>query len=248
VVPAALVHRDRLAQRVVGVEDGARTAEPAGRLLEVGEEAGAEAEAAPVGVDPHPLDLGRAVVDPLHRAAPDRRLVGGDDDEGAVRRCQRAEVVGAGGPDVEPGREAGVELAEVPRQRVAGGRGARIDAFEGHGRRPQQPLGRRQGRRQLLALAVRQRIDDAPGDVLGAPIEAPPFAASGRGQRDDPLAPIGRVRGHGHEIVLLELAQQPAEVPGVEPQPPTQLGHPGPRRADLEQQPRRPERSPDTEV
>ena len=65
----------------------------------------------------------------------------------------------------------------------------------------------------------------------------------GRGREPhEPLPSVDRIGSDGDEAVVLELAQQAADVPRVEAQPAPQLEHGRAVLGDLEQQPRRPER------
>ena len=96
--------------------------------------------------------------------------------------------------------------------------------------------------------AFGQRVDQAPRHLLGPIVQPAPFAPTFRRQADDALAAVRRIPSDGHELVLLELTEQPAEVTGVETEPAPQLAHARPSGADLEQQARRAEGTAGTEV
>ena len=124
----------------------------------------------------------------------------------------------------------------------------RIDDLGFDRRRPQQSLGRRQRRGEVGPPARRQGGEEPTGGVLGASIEALPFPPPGLGEHGAALAAVGRVSDDADEALLLELAQQPAEVARVQPEASPQLADAGSAAADLEQQTRRPERSTGVEV
>jgi hypothetical protein len=94
------------------------------------EQAASDAAAATIWVHPHPFDLARRLVEELDGSAGDRGPVESDDDEDAVRWGERGRVRDEGFAGVEPAREAGVELREVPLQRGDGVVGSRVDGVE----------------------------------------------------------------------------------------------------------------------
>ena len=100
----------------------------------------------------------------------------------------------------------------------------------------EQPVGGGQCRGQLGALSLRQRVDELPGDVVGASVQALPFAPAGGGEHDDPLSPVLGIGVHRDEVLLLELSEQAADVAGVQTEPAAEVAHPGALRTDLEQQ------------
>ena len=87
-----------------------------------------------------------------------------------------------------------------------------------------------------------------PGDVVGSTVEPAPLATTDCGQVDDALTAIGWIRRDRDDVVLLELAKQPAEVAGVEAKATSQVGNSRAFCSDLEQQPRRAEGTTGIEV
>ena len=85
-------------------------------------------------------------------------------------------------------------------------------------------------------MAWRQRVDEASGDVFGTPVEAPPLAASGHRESDEPLAAVGGIDLDGDQLLVFELPEQPAEVTRVEAEAATEIPDSGAVGADLEQQ------------
>ena len=112
----------------------------------------------------------------------------------------------------------------------------RVDEIDADGGGTEQSLGGRERRRQLLPLPFGQRVDQAPRHLLGPIVQPAPFAPTFRRQADDALTAVRRIPCDGHELVLLELSKQPAQVTGVEPEPAPQLAHARSAVADLEQQ------------
>ena len=219
-----------------------------GHLLEVVEQPAAETDATPVRVDPHAFDLGRGGVEALQPAAPDRTQAIADDDERAVRRTQgdriRDERIGR----IEPRGEALLELGEVSSGRLARVGRARIGVDELNGGGAQQPLGRGQSVVERQTLAVGQRRDEPTGVLFGESVEPLPFPPPGGGEMHQPLPPVGRVGDNRNEAFAFELAEQTADVAGVEPQPPAQVDHASAIGPDLEQQPGWSQRSSRVEV
>ena len=188
----------------------------------------AETRAAPARVHPHPLDLADA-----RRPAPGRRH-----RPRARRRWMATTKAPAPGamrssswwsPGSKPVGNRTVELVEVAVHRLPRRRRAGCDRPDVDGRRPDQQVGGGQRLGQPLLLPVGQRRDEPLGELLGAVVQPR------RGARGP--APVSwtvrrrRSSGSGapHQAVVLEPAQQPAQVAGVEVEPSPQVARPSPR-------------------
>ena len=85
--------------------------------------------------------------------------------------------------------------------------------------------------------------------LLGRPVEPVPLVTAGRREDRDALASVDLVGLHDHKVFAFELAEQAVDVAGGdELQPPAKIGHAGAVTPDLEQQPRRSQRSPARQV
>ncbi len=124
---------------------------------------------------------------------------------------------------VEAGREAAVELGEVVADRLDRHRVGRVDGAQVDGGRPDEQVGRRERLGQPVALAFGQRVDERAGEVLRAVVQLAPRRTPSGGERDQPAAPVVRVRPHVDQPVVGEPAQQPGEVAGVEVEPLAQV-------------------------
>ena len=146
--------------------------------------------------------------------------VGADHDEPSPGRCERGGfvVLVAGGVSVEAGREPLVEFGEVlPHRPTRVGRPG-VDQFELDGRRAQQPVGGSERRGELVLLTGRQRCDQSLGDLLRAVVELASFGPTPPREPHDALAPIGWIGRDHDQPLVLELAQQAADVTRVESQ------------------------------
>jgi len=103
---------------------------------------------------------------------------------------------------------------------------------------------------EIVAAASRRsaRAEQGGGRPLGAAFQAGPFASPGGCQPDGPLASVDRIGPDGHEVLALELAEQSAQVAGVEPQPAAEVDDPGRAAAQLEEEAGRSERPPGVEI
>ena len=79
-----LVERDRLDERLVGIEPNPVDTQRPGLVHEMAEQRAAEAPTAHVGTQPHPFDVDHRRVGTFERAAPHRVTAETDDDEESV--------------------------------------------------------------------------------------------------------------------------------------------------------------------
>lgn len=236
VVAGSSVHRDRLVERLVGVEQHPCPSELGGDDLELTEEPPAEAESAPVGMNPHPLDLGAVVVEVLDPAASDDCLVAADDEERARGRAHTVKLPCAAGISVESGSKAIVELTEVLLERTLCELRMGIHSVNVDGGGPKQSLCCRERFGQFASLSIGERLDESSSEFVRASIEAFPFATARGRESDDPLSPVDRIRCHRDEIVLLELSEHATEIARVEIEATSKVADLGVVCADLEQE------------
>ena len=115
---------------------------------------------------------------------------------------------------------------------LVGGSIADLDQARG-----EQPLDDLHRLREPGALALAQRGEQRPGELVAAAIEQLPLGTAGGGEPNRPHAPVGRVRPDDDEPVLLERAHQAPEIAGVEVQPHAQGAHLGALVGHLPQHP-----------
>jgi hypothetical protein len=66
-------------------------------------------------------------------------------------------------------------------------------------------------------------VQERARELVTAAVELGPLGPARLGQPDDPYAPVVGVVLDGDQVLLLEPAQQPAEVSGVEPEPAAEM-------------------------
>ena len=212
-------------------------AEPSGLGLEMAQHPRPEPGAAPLRVDPHPLDLADARADLLHAAARDRPAVARGDHEHPRAGRHRLGVVGAARRGRSRSGTAGPARRSSGRPpRPPPGRPGRPSAG---GRSPRGPAGRRSpaprsGGRAVARSAGRRVLRARSSDRSSS---SAPRRTSAGGERDQPAAPVVGIGSYVDQPVVAEPAQQPGEVAGVEVEPLAQVADGRARRADLEQQP-----------
>src|SRR2546428_3950861 len=115
----------RLGKGLVGFEPEQRKPPFPREVFEAEEEPGPKAETTGGGRDPHSLDLaiGRMT---LQRAAPDRLLVQGGQNEVTARRRELRRRGGCGERRIEAGFEPYCQFLEVALDAVPGGRTVRV--------------------------------------------------------------------------------------------------------------------------
>ena len=99
----------------------------------------------------------------------------------------------------------------------------------------EQSLDVAHGADEPLALAGGERREQRLGDGVAAAVELAQLGEAVGGRARDAHAPVLLAGRHGDHPVGLERAQQPAQVPGVEPQPRPQRPHLAAAGADLPQ-------------
>ena len=117
---------------------------------------------------------------------------------------------------IEPGFEPRVELLRVGAQtelRVGAGR---IDDDEFDQTAGQQTLDIRHRRQQPRTLRIAERREERPRELVAQPIEQRPLGPTRVREPCGANAPVVRVLLDQGQAGLLERAQDPAEVPGVE--------------------------------
>ena len=220
-----------------------RTPRAAARASRAASSRQAEPEAADRGGDPHPLDLGRRVVVELERAAPDRLAVQGGDQQEAGGQREFLVVGGDAAGDVESAVEPVRQLGEVGPQAEPGVRMPGIAGADLHRRGHQQPLDLGHRRDEPGALPRAQRAEDGRGQVVGAPVQHRALGQPAAGQARGADPPVGPALFHRDEPVVLQRAQQPAQVARVQVEPRPQQPDVAALGADLPQQPGLPERA-----
>jgi hypothetical protein len=133
---------------------------------------------------------------------------------------------------------AAVELGEVAaeaRLRV-GVRG--MDRPHLHESGGEQALDVAHRRDQPISLRRAERRQERLREIVAAAVELLALRDPGRRQLRPPHPGVRGARHHADQPVALERAQQPARVPGVEPEARAQRPHLAPVPPDLPQQPR----------
>ena len=206
--------------------------------LELAQQPAADPEPARGLGDPHALDLGPSGAAEPQAPTADRAPVQGGEQHDTGRSPDL--LLGDGGAPrgIEAGPEPAVQLGEVGvparlRPRVGGIHRGDLDHRRGH-----EPLDVGHRPDQAGPLARAQRCEQRGGEVVAAPVEDRSLRDPGRGQTCGPDPPVGLVRADGDHPRLLQGAQQPAEVSGVESEPGAQRAQVAPLGADLPQQPR----------
>jgi hypothetical protein len=124
------------------------------------------------------------------------------------------------------------------------GRGGRGIVRGDHGRRgTQQSVGGVERLGQTGPLSIRERRDQIAGEPLRPIVEVLTRAPAVGSERHQPSARIIGIDLRADESLTLEAAQQPADVSGVEPGTVPQLAYRDARPPELEEQPRRTDRS-----
>ena len=225
-----------------------RTPACRGPAFELREQAAADPEPTRRVGDPHPLQLGGLLAVELQRAAADRLGMERRDEEEARRRPQLVQL----GRDAAGGIEAGLEAAaELRHVRVQAGLGlgpGRVDDLDADERRGEQPLDVSHRRDELLLLALAERREEGPRELVAAALEHTQLPAPGGGELRGADAAVGRARLHGDQPVALERLQEPAQVAGVEVEPRAQVAQVGARLPDLPEHARLAERPVAREV
>ena len=153
------------------------------------------------------------------------------DEIGRVRR--------EAGARIESVAEARVEFGEIGPQAEPGGAASRIGGPDLDQAGGEKPLYRAHGVDEPGPLPLVQRSQQGPREIIAAPAELRSFAAPGSCEPHGPHPVIVWSRLHPDQALVLETAQQPAQVTGVQIEP----GPDGPDVAtvvaDLPQHPRR---------
>ena len=143
------------------------------------------------------------------------------------------------GARIESVAEARVEFGEIGSQAELGGAASRIGDPDLDQAGGEKPLYRAHGVDEPGPLPLVQRSQQGPREIIAAPAELRSFAAPGSCELHGPHPVIVWSRLHPDQALVLETAQQPAQVTGVQIEP----GPDGPDVrtvvADLPQHPRR---------
>src|SRR5207248_995642 len=143
---------------------------------------------------------------------------------------------------IEAGLEPSAELREVLVDAPPGVPRLRILDRDRDQRRAQQPLYRRRLVGELHPLALVERLEDRPDEVIGEPVELCALAAPLRCELRDPNPAVVSALVHDRQSLRFERAEQAAEVAGVESETMPQIAHLAAERTDLPQEPRLAER------
>ena len=128
---------------------------------------------------------------------------------------------------------------------LGAGRVDDVDADEG---RSEEAIDAGHRLHEVVSLPRRQRREQRGGEGVAAPVEQTPLGSTADGQAGDPDAAIPLAGGDLDEPLGLQSPQQPADVPGVEPEAFAQRPHIATVLTDLPQQPGCAERSVAGEV
>ena len=187
---------------------------------------------------PHPLELGRLVAVELQRAAPDRLVVQPGQQQQAGRLDEIGGVRREAGARIEAVAEARVELSEIGPQAEPGGAARRIGDPDLDQGGAEQPLNRAHGVDEPGPLPVVQRRQQGPRQSVAAPVEFRAFGAPGFGEPYGPHPVIVWSWLHLDQALVLEPAQQAAQIAGVQVEPAPDGPEVSAAVADLPQHPR----------
>jgi len=178
----------------------------------------------------------------LDGAAADRLAVQVHDEELPGGRPHLVRQRGGTDRRVEAALRAPVQLGDVLRDAVPRVGMLGVDGRDLDARRGQQALDLTHGRHQPLLLLCAQRREQRAGELVGALVEQGALGAAGGRQAGNPNPPVAPARRQLDQPGGLERAQQPAQIPRVQPQARPQEPHLAAVEPDLPQQPRLAER------
>ena len=184
----------------------------------------------------------------LEGAAADRRIPEVDDQEEPGGGPDLVRLGGRARRRVEAGPGSALELGEVGAQALPRVRMGRVDRPDLHEGSRQEPLDVAHRADEPLALAVDQRLEERPGELVAPPVDDLALGEPGRREPRRPRSAVAHARHDFDQPGRLERAEQPAGVPGVETEPRTQSAHLAALLPDLPEHPRLPERPAAGEV